>query len=376
MALVERYVSTTGAGAHDGTSEANAFSWTEMVTDSATSAAGTRYNIKNDATYSRTTASDSLGGGTSTSPKIYRGYSSAIGDGYQGRTNGNGPLITTNMPVITYTTGRITTIGLNMIIESLNVTSQVTGSSGTINPQSGVQLLRCKVDNTGTVSTALGIITSGNNQVIECDITQSGASGGVAVSMGGGIIEHCRIKSTSSHGVLCAGAAAFFVNKNTIYECGADGVNVNNVSSIPYIMGNTIVGNTGDGVDIVGAHTSPGLVEGNMITDNGGWGVNLNSSNSLISLGYNRTRDNTSGKYSNSTDWAAATSWGDVTTDTGGQSTDYVSASTDNYALISESPGTSAAFPYESMGAYQRSQTSSVSFGPLSGTLLTHRNAP
>lgn len=354
MALTERYVSTTGAGTHDGTSEANAFSWAEMITDSATSAAGTRYNIKNDATYSRTTNSDQLGGGSSTAPKIYRGYNDIPGDGYLGRTNNNGPLITTNMPVVTYTTGRITTIGNHIQIESLNVTSAVTGSSSTVNCQTGVLIFRCVVTNTGAASTGLGIITAApSSQVVECDVSQTNAAGGVAISLGGGVLQRNRIKSTASNGVLCAGAGTNFIRGNLIFENGADGINVNNTASVCYFVGNTIVGNTGDGIDIVAAHTGIAYVEDNMITDNGGYGINANGANSLLISGYNRFRDNTLGNFNGTQDWVTATNWGVVTTDTGGQSTDYVDAPSDNFALISGSPGANAGFPYSSMGAYQ-----------------------
>lgn len=79
MAFTERYTTSAGAGAHDGTSEANAFSWTEMVTDwNAGSRQGYRYNLKGNVTL----AADAVftGDGTISNPIVLRGYSSTIGD--------------------------------------------------------------------------------------------------------------------------------------------------------------------------------------------------------------------------------------------------------------------------------------------------------
>jgi hypothetical protein len=106
MAITEKYVSDAGAGAHDGSSAVNAFSWAEMITDiNAGSKAGNRYNvIKGAGAIARTTTTDTISGsGSATSPIIIRGYNSGITDGFQGRAASGGALVTTNMPVITYT---------------------------------------------------------------------------------------------------------------------------------------------------------------------------------------------------------------------------------------------------------------------------------
>lgn len=83
MALTEKYSSAAGAGAHDGTTEGNAFSWVEMIADiNAGNGAGIRYNHKGNVTRA---ASDTISaGGTVGSPCIIRGYTTTIGDGYRG----------------------------------------------------------------------------------------------------------------------------------------------------------------------------------------------------------------------------------------------------------------------------------------------------
>jgi len=89
MAITERYVTTTGAGAHDGTSEADAFSWAEMITDLNTPRVGYRYNVK-QGTYSLSATTTLTGDGTATSPNIIRGYKTTIGDATLGRTTDAG----------------------------------------------------------------------------------------------------------------------------------------------------------------------------------------------------------------------------------------------------------------------------------------------
>jgi hypothetical protein len=79
-AWTERYVTTAGAGTHAGTSEANAFTLAEAITDSATAADGTRFNVKSDATYTLAGDINFNGAGSSGGAIWWRGYDSTIGD--------------------------------------------------------------------------------------------------------------------------------------------------------------------------------------------------------------------------------------------------------------------------------------------------------
>jgi len=130
MAFTDLYVTSAGAGDLSGSDEANAMPWDTMVSTivaaGAGGSAGIRYNVKG--AVSRTTTTQTIsGGGTATSPLVIRGYTTTIGDGYLGRTNGSGPLITTNMPGISYTTGTLTVSATLTIIESLNITGARNG---------------------------------------------------------------------------------------------------------------------------------------------------------------------------------------------------------------------------------------------------------
>lgn len=74
MAITEKYVTVTGGGLHDGTSEADAWTFTEAL---ANAVAGDRVNVKLG-THTCTTASTI--DGTYANPIYVRGYVSTIGD--------------------------------------------------------------------------------------------------------------------------------------------------------------------------------------------------------------------------------------------------------------------------------------------------------
>jgi hypothetical protein len=76
MAFNEKYVTVTGGGLHDGSSEANAWTFDEAY---ANHAAGDRINIK-AGTYTLTQIMSVWQNGTNTSPISWRGYKTTIGD--------------------------------------------------------------------------------------------------------------------------------------------------------------------------------------------------------------------------------------------------------------------------------------------------------
>jgi hypothetical protein len=115
MAFTEKYVTNSGAGTADGSSLANAWSWATMLTSLS---AGQRANVQGAIT--RTTSSDVFtNAGTAANPMGLRGINSTLDDlEANGRTRG-GALVTTNFPVITYTTGNLTLPG-PMVLEHLS----------------------------------------------------------------------------------------------------------------------------------------------------------------------------------------------------------------------------------------------------------------
>jgi len=371
MALTDYYVTDAGAGSGDGSSIANAMSYSRftdyMVTGgSFTAAPGDRFNIIGAITGRTTTVDTWVNGGNSTSPVVVRGWTSGGTTPYAGRTNGNGPLITTDFPTISYTTGRITITGSWIVLECLSVTGNP--SNAVVNMGSECCIKSCSVVNSSTNAAAIAISAGATgDETFDCDASLTGASGGTAAisaQAASSAVDSCRVTVTSSTaaGITCNNTSIIY--GNTIYGSGGPGIVMPTTSGRPWIRNNTIVGCGGDGIDIITGSTALQRVVGNMITDNGGYGVDFNSAAVGAFVAYNRTRDNTSGAYNLATDWVTATSYGNVTTDTGGPSTDYVDEPADDYNLIAASPATSASIPqYASMGALQRDQTGSGGSG-------------
>jgi hypothetical protein len=360
MALTEKYVNAAGSGSADGSSEANAMSWTAMITDiNAGGKAGNRYNVKG--AVNRGASADTISGsGTSTSPVVIRGYGTATSDGYQGRTNGNGPLVTTNMPLITYTgSARINASGSWLIFESLEITAAANG--GTLFLSSTNVAVVCKVTTTGTgvSSSVLDGTTNSNVHFINCD-AYSGTNGTAAIRIQGSGSKAiaCRVNGGPVGILMRSGTQAV---GNTIFGVSGPGISVDSTTGLTVIFGNTIVGCTGDGIDIASGTLALQTIINNIITDNGGYGIDLNASSVGAFLSNNRLRDNTSGPINLGTDWATATSYGHVTTDTGGPETDYQDNASNDYRLIGASPAKGAGLPaYASVGALQPQSSSSA----------------
>lgn len=374
MALTEKYVSATAPGGGTGLSAASPWTFTEMVTAiNAGTEVGSRMNIYG--TFSRTGNDTITGNGTSTSPIILRGCSSgaSIGDGYLGRTNGNGPLITTNMPPITYaSTFRLNITGTFTIVESLNLSGSVSNVVLSIGADS--VCLRTKVVNTMNNANASALSASGaRDMTFDCDLDCTGAASTAAVTVAAAAstLIGCRAKVVSTASVvLCNNSSRILFN--TIYTGGGPGISMNNTGGTPLIGWNTVAGNAGDGIDIVTGTTPLQHIIGNMSTDNGGFGVDLNSAAVASFLGYNRYRDNTSGNINSGTDWASATNYGAVIS--GGGTSDYVSAGSPNfnYNLVSTSPARQANLPlYAAIGALQPQSSGSTG---LIGRLVDSNN--
>lgn len=371
MALTEKYVSALAGGSGNGLSEGTAYTWaqmtTEMMSSTGTGGRGIRYNIKADGTYTRA-AADSLGSGTTGTqalPIVLRGYKTTIGDGWLGRTSNNGPLVTTNMPLINYTTTGGLFYGLKYaLLESLRFTGICDSGSSLVDLESQTNIFACSITNTATSSDKATLRIREGAVAFECDITHastSGASGGSALYVDANSckVDSCRIISANAnfHGVRLE-------RNTTLVHClikgagGSRGLNAEGDSYRNSHIRNCTITNWQDGFYTdAGQQDDPPFIHGCMITDNSGWGINLNNSTASYTLfGANRFRDNVSGNIRNE----ATMNWLDVgrfysqvTTDTGSATSDYTNPSGNDYSLISTSPGKDANKPYSlDMGAY------------------------
>lgn len=338
MAITERYVSTTGAGAHDGTSEANAYSWAEMVTAINTpTAAGYRYNVK-QGTYSLSATTTITGDGTTTAPCIIRGYKTTPGDATLGRTT-YGVLDASNMPTIAYgSTYGLDASGADYIVfEALNFTGSHSGYWFRTGNQNLV--VNCAFNNANTGGHIAVLVNTSNTGLVDCDVISAGTAQAVNIGVGTSYAVGCRIKCSGSGGVgLQIDQTASAVN-NTIYECGGHGISVPSTGSSVTLIGNTVQGCGGDGIRLANGTTGNPRIVGNHLTDNGGYAINFQTSTCSKMLTHNRTRDNTSGAINGGGDWADGTSIRHVTTDNGTASSDYTASGSQDFSLLSTAVG-------------------------------------
>ncbi len=353
MGLTNRYVTATGSDTYaNSISISTPMSWATMLLNAT---AGDVINILVGA-YSRTTNADTFTSlGTVTSPLVLRGYSGSIGDGYLGRTNGNGPLITTNFPVITYTTGKLTLPAFTLV-DCLSLTGAPTSSANVLLTGADCVVIHSKSVYTGTAATGSCFSVAARALLFDCDASFTGASGGAAavLNTSTGAVDSCRITSASSSAAGMNIASAGIAYGNVIYAASGVGINSSVNSGASYLRNNTIVGCTGAGISILTGTTTLQRIIGNMITDNTGVAIDMVSTANAGWLGYNRTRDNSSA-IANGGDWITASTFSHVTTDTGGPETDYVASGSNDYRLIGGSPARGAGFyPYQDIGALQK----------------------
>lgn len=338
MAITNKFVTSAGAGGHTGADLANAFSFTEMITDiNATGKAGNRYNVIG--AVSRTTTADSItSGGSATSPVVIRFGAAAAGDAYLGRTNTNGPLITTNMPVLSYTTGSLVITGTFIILESFNYTGATAGPVIVLGADCAI--VRSVGGYTGTDATGTVLTTNLRSRVIDNDLIMAGASGGLAAinAASSPTIRRNRIKGKTAPCITIPTSGSPLIDDNIIYR-GTNGIATTNAAVIPNIVNNLIVNNTADGINYSASITQEFPLIGNRITDNGGWGVNANGAQGALVEAFNRFDRNVSGATTGATDWITATSYNRDTTSVliGAE---YMDATNDDYRLVSGAPAT------------------------------------
>lgn len=388
MAFTEKYVSSAAGGSGDGLTAGAPFTWGQMVAEINTGVgAGKRYNVKADGTYTRSTDDSMWGalpGGTATSPICIRGYKTVIGDGYLGR-DATGALITTNMPQLNYTDGRIELPQLS-VFESLSIAYTSTGSGNDrfIMTNNNCSVIGCKISTARTNNDTKVIGLGGDFALhFECDYLMTATSGPnqeMAFTQNQGVrIDSCRFicsSTTITSGIKCDNGTSFY---GCLIKGAGAGAGLYFDASRPVAVRNCTIAGWQDGL-LWNTASSDYLswLAGNMITDNARYGVNISAAWAGI-IGPNRVRDNVTGNTSNATlDWTqAGRILPLVTIDTGGPETDYVTAASNNYNLIPASPAKGVNIPKTSdLGAYGLADPAGggTVFNPLAQTII--RPAP
>jgi hypothetical protein len=260
MAWTEKYVSVAGGGAHDGTSEANAWTLAEAI---AAYAAGQRINVK-AGTYANTTTGRTFAtAGTTTSPIWWRGYNTTIGDIDTDNTLAK--------PVISFTTANFYANANYQVFSNLDITSQDTSFNGTLRIGNGIQKIRfhrCRFENTAANSAARAMLDQGNEIIFSacrfkatttadiCAAQDQGPAvyigcvfhGGVLAWFSSGDVAHfddCVFEGHTSRG-LDALEPGSTVNNCSIYGGSSDGIRITAPGAAFHItIANTLFVNCG-----------------------------------------------------------------------------------------------------------------------------------
>lgn len=369
MAITERYVTADSDGG-DGT-EGNPWTLTEAF---ANAAAGDRVNIK-AGTYSRTTTDTLLVGraGNVERPTIFRGYNATIGDlDTIGRTNGASALITTNYPVISYS-GTFY-LDANACTHSIWMNLRITGGAPTqFYIKTNSIAYKVSIVTTSTSATLRAARADSKSMYLDCDCECTGATGTGGAFYQGDVDARfvgCHVIDSPSYGFQIHNYNGLLIDC-VIHYCADDGVYYSYTSDTgpkPFIYGLTIYGCGGDAISTYAtAYTSAPIILNCHLTDNTGYAFNSTyaTNNLSCAFAFNRTRDN-GGVTNGCTDWTTATNWGNVTTDTGGASTDYVNAGAGDFRLIAAAPGKASGIPpYRDMGALQRQEPTLPAVGDV-----------
>lgn len=299
--------------------------------------------------------------GTTSLPIRFIGYGTVRGDGYLGRSGNpaNGPLITTNMPTLTYNAGfSLNNTGTFCIFETMVLSGN--RSAGIMMIGVGCVARACSITNSSVDNAAAAASysnTSTNAVYFDCDILHSAASGtgcGLLFDFQDCQAIGCRIRSQSSAGFgVSFTLARCTLQDSLVYNCGNIGVRVSATSAGLNVLNHvTITGCTGDGIDVPASTTQPIRIVNTLVCDNGGKGIDLNNANVPAIIVNCSVHSNTGGDIVSGTGWVAATNWGAVTGSPA--NSDFVAAGSQNYNLVP----TSGAFKTGltkpvNIGAYQ-----------------------
>lgn len=354
MALTERYVTTAG----DATDAQATYDAAVDVAHACSLTVALKYAVAGDrvnicaGTYSRSAGDTVTNAGTVGSPIILRGVDATGNPLTVTRTNGNGPLVTTGWPLITWSSGSLTTAKThiqwrNLYLQSATFTVLCQGVDN--------QFIGCSIKSTGNASTARCIFSSASPICVDCDFTLTGATSDYALNPAGAVIGCHFFNSSSTTNGNCNSGGPYVGNVfgSTI------GVHIDN------FVANVVSSNTfysASVADIRTANSSqtvPYIIVNNIFTDSARAMLNLFNGTASHPLLWsnNRTRDNANADLGFG-DWPI---YNAVTTDTGGPETDYVDAAGGDFRLIAASPAVGAGLPaYRDIGALQRQASSNV----------------
>ena len=279
MAWTERYCSPSGGGAHDGTSEADAWDLAEAITNYAS---GHRINVI-AGTYANTTTNRTFGtAGTATSPIWWRGYNSTIGDLDDAPTSQLTP--GTDMPEFTWTTGRaIISSGADYQSFSSIAWDSATTTTATVS-HTGDRCFfrRCRVDNTGTTSSVHALRILGVYVHVEANHIKNTTHGDcLNLGSSGRAFIHGNFFEGGDNGVDAGDTVA--VVRNIFDDPDGDAIRITDANNPCYIIGNSIYSPGGDGIELTQPPDGTFIIN-NIFSEVGGYAINQSSGTDTLEI--------------------------------------------------------------------------------------------
>lgn len=347
----EKYVTATAPGGGDGSL---ATPWT-LAEALAANVPGNRVNVKSGA---YPIAGFAMCAGTVLEPVLYRGYNTTIGDlDGQGR-NSDGTLNTTNFPVITLT-ATIIPNGFSFL-QNFVINGDLSTTIVTTLAVDNFGLVNCSLTNTKSDALLAGCVSCDNNcYFVNCDMACTGAAHTTLLLAGTSVhVIGCRLRVTANDKSLlacdsCIASRSVFIGPSAPGTSIAIDTGILAVALTPIaILGCTIQGfGTAINVRNVAQTGMPILIADNIVTGCTNYLVRVAGGNTTVIESNQRTRDNTNPRSATIID---VTLGKEVTTDTGGAESDYISLATGDLQLISSSPARrSGMMPNTDCGAFQ-----------------------
>lgn len=265
MSFTERYCSVAGGGAHDGTTEADAWTLAEAITNYA---AGHRINVK-AGTYANTTTSRTLGtNGTTTSPVWWRGYNTTIGD-----IDTNNTL---TKPAITFTTGQLAVSGNYHLVSNLDISgAQTTNGQLRLVTGSKIWIDRCRVECTSANSAGRAVSAAANSSAFTRCWFKSTSSADVVQSAGSPCTYAGCAFEGGANGILNSSSTITVVVFCVFNNTGGDAIRSTSAGNTWIVIGSTFYSVGSDGFETsVDPTTNQSVIIGNIFSESGGYGLN------------------------------------------------------------------------------------------------------
>lgn len=259
MAFNEKYVTATGGGLHDGSSEANAWTLSEAASNIS---AGDRINMK-AGTYTLSAPIVFSGVGSSTSPTSLRGYKTTIGDMDEGQASQR--VSGTDIPLVQVSGGNyLRWINNASIVENIATEIDSPTTHGIyLNPKGIVRRCRMSITNApSSVYQANRTVYNTNTQFHDCSF--SGGTTGTCCGgnrsawygcyFNGGVlgidgslqtfVTNCVFSGQSSHAIdFTYGFGP--IEGNTFYNIGGNAIDVDNTLGPTSVKNNVFHSITG-----------------------------------------------------------------------------------------------------------------------------------